>query len=299
MSLNNRQLTILVTGANGQLGNELQVIAPGFVDTRFLFVSKEALNIADALATEKYFSEHPIDYCINCAAYTAVDKAESEPENAFLINATAIANLATVCKINNTQLIHISTDYVFDGTASEPYKETDQTNPASVYGRSKLLGEELALQNDPSTIIIRTSWLYSSFKNNFVKTMLRLMKEKESGPADRHGINVVNDQFGSPTYAADLALAIMQIIASNKSKENPGIYHYTNAGVTNWYEFAVAIKKITNSTCTVNPITTAAYPTAAKRPAYSVLNTIKMTSTFGLSIPGWKDSLKQCLQLLK
>jgi dTDP-4-dehydrorhamnose reductase len=283
---------ILATGANGQLGNELQMLAPDFPGYDFLFVTKEELNIADSDAMATYFSEHPIDYCINCAAYTAVDKAESDEANAFLINATAVATIATLCKKNNAQLIHISTDYVFDGTASQPYKETDRTNPVSVYGQSKLQGEVSALGNCPSTIIIRTAWVYSSFGNNFVKTMLRLMKEKES-------INVVNDQLGCPTYAADLAAAVMQIITSGRSKENPGIYHYTNAGITNWYEFAVAIKDLTGSNCMVNPITTAQYPTPAKRPAHSVLDTTKITETFGLNIPYWKNSLNKCLALLK
>jgi dTDP-4-dehydrorhamnose reductase len=284
--------TILVTGANGQMGNELQVLAPAFPDYQFLFVAKEDLNIADASALEEYFSANSIDFCINCAAYTAVDKAESEEENAFLINATAVANLASACKKNNAQLIHISTDYVFDGTASQPYNETDNTNPVSVYGKTKLQGEEWAMQNAPSTIIIRTAWLYSSYKANFVKTMLRLMKEKES-------INVVSDQFGCPTYAADLAAAIMHIITSNQSKENPGIYHYSNAGITNWYEFAVAIKELTGSNCVVNPIPTSQYPTPAKRPAYSVLDTTKIKETFKLDIPNWEKSLEKCLDLLK
>jgi len=289
--LSNKQATILVTGANGQLGKELQLLSLDLPSYTFLFVAKEGLNIADAAATEKYFAAQRIDFCINCAAYTAVDKAESEPENAFLVNGIAVATLAAVCKKNNSKLIHISTDYVFDGTATQPYKETDQTNPVSIYGQSKLQGEVLALENCPSTIIIRTAWVYSSFGNNFVKTMLRLMKERES-------INVVNDQLGCPTYAADLAAAIMQIIASGKSNENPGIYHYANAGITNWYEFAIAIKKLSGSACAVNPITTAAYPTAAKRPAYSVLDTSKITSTFQLAIPAWEDSLKSCLRLI-
>lgn len=289
--MSNKQATILVTGANGQLGKELQLLSLDLPSYTFLFVAKEGLNIADAAATEKYFAAQRIDFCINCAAYTAVDKAESEPENAFLVNGIAVATLAAVCKKNNSKLIHISTDYVFDGTATQPYKETDQTNPVSIYGQSKLQGEVLALENCPSTIIIRTAWVYSSFGNNFVKTMLRLMKERES-------INVVNDQLGCPTYAADLAAVIMQIIASGKSNENPGIYHYANAGITNWYEFAIAIKKLSGSACAVNPITTAAYPTAAKRPAYSVLDTSKITSTFQLAIPAWEDSLKSCLRLI-
>jgi dTDP-4-dehydrorhamnose reductase len=284
--------TILVTGANGQLGNELQMLAPQFPGYDFLFVTRDELSIADNDAIAKYFSVHAIDYCINCAAYTAVDKAESDSANIFLINADAVCTLATICKKNNVQLIHISTDYVFDGTASQPYKETDKTNPVSVYGQSKLQGEECAMQHAPSTIIIRTAWVYSSFKANFVKTMLRLMKEKEI-------INVVSDQFGCPTYAADLAAAILHIITSGTSKDLPGIYHYSNAGITNWYEFAVAIKKLTNSNCIVNPITTAEYPTAAKRPGYSVLDTAKIKEAFKLDIPNWENSLQKCLALLK
>lgn len=290
--MNDKLLTILVTGANSQLGNELHVIAPQFPYCQFLFVTKAELDITNFNSIIKYFKGHSVDYCINCAAYTAVDKAETDEDQAYLINADAVAILAKICSQNNAQLIHISTDYVFDGTATQPYKETDTTNPVSVYGQSKLHGEELAIKHCPNAIIIRTSWLYSSFKNNFVKTMLRLMKEKES-------IHVVNDQFGCPTYAADLALAIMRIIRSKKSKVNPGIYHYTNAGITNWYEFAVAIKKITGSNCIVNPITTAQYPTAAKRPAYSVLDTAKIAATFPVEIPNWELSLEKCLGLLK
>ncbi len=286
------KLTILVTGANGQLGKELQLLAPEFPDHQFLFTTRADLDIEEPAAMEKYFAAHSIDYCINCAAYTAVDKAESDKEQAYFINAYAVACIADTCHQNGTQLIHISTDYVFDGKANRPYKETDRTRPVSVYGKSKMHGEELALRNEPTAIIIRTSWLYSSFKNNFVKTMLRLMKEKES-------INVVNDQVGSPTYAADLAAAILHIIVSGKGKENHGIYHYTNAGVTTWYEFAVAIKELTGSSCVVNPITTAEYPTAATRPAYSVMDTTKIKETFGLVIPAWEESLKRCLEILK
>ncbi|MFZ1369108.1 MAG: dTDP-4-dehydrorhamnose reductase [Ferruginibacter sp.] len=290
--MNDKLLTILVTGANSQLGNELHVIAPQFPYCQFLFVTKAELDITNFNSIIKYFKGHSVDFCINCAAYTAVDKAETDEDRAYLINADAVAILAKICSQNNTQLIHISTDYVFDGKATQPYKETDTTNPVSVYGKSKLQGEELAIKHCPDAIIIRTSWLYSSFKNNFVKTMLRLMKEKES-------INVVNDQFGCPTYAADLALAIMRIIRSKKSKLNPGIYHYTNSGITNWFEFAVAIKKLTNSNCIVNPISTAQYPTAAKRPAYSVLDTAKIAATFPVEIPNWEISLEKCLSLLK
>lgn len=284
--------TILVTGANGQLGNELKVIASLYTGYQFLFFTKEELAIENFDAVRNYFAAHAIDYCINCAAYTAVDNAELDKENAILINAVAAGNLAKVCNQYHVQFIHISTDYVFDGMAKHPYKETDQTCPANIYGESKLMGEELSLQNNPSAIIIRTSWLYSSYKNNFVKTMVRLMKEKDS-------INVVNDQFGSPTYAADLAVVIMQIISSGKSKDHPGIYHYTNSGITNWYEFALTIKKIYGNACIINPVTTAQYPTAAKRPGYSVMDTTKIQKTFNILIPEWRDSLQHCLSLLK
>lgn len=285
-------LTILVTGSNGQLGNELKLLARNFPYCQFLFVGKAELNISDYDALTKYFSGHSIDYCVNCAAFTAVDKAESDREMAFLVNADAVATMAKVCCKNNTILIHISTDYVFDGESLAPHLETDKPNPLSVYGNSKLRGEQLAIQNCPSSIIIRTSWLYSAFNSNFVKTVLRLMKENKS-------ISIVDDQFGSPTYAADLALAIMRIIKSDKAKENPGIYNYTNAGITNWYEFAVAIKNIVGSDCVVNATTTAKYPTIAKRPHFSVLDTTKIASTFPVVIPEWKESLQKCLTLLK
>ncbi len=290
--MKNKEQTILVTGANGQLGCEIRTIAAKFPQYHFLFVSKEAFAIDDHKAVEGYFSTHRIGYCINCAAYTAVDKAETEKENAFRINAEASGNLATCCRQYNAQLVHISTDYVFDGAGDRPYKETDATHPLGVYGESKLMGEQLILENDPRAIIIRTSWLYSSFGNNFVKTMLRLMKERDS-------INVVNDQYGCPTYAANLADAIIQIIASGKTENNAGIYHYADAEITNWYEFALAIKELSKSSCSVNPISTDQYPTAAKRPSYSVLDTKKIRDTFNISIPDWKASLQTCLKIIQ
>ena len=280
---------ILVTGANGQLGKEMQVIAAAYPDYNFLFVTKEDLPIDKTAAVKNYFSNHVIDVCVNCAAYTAVDKAETESEKAFAINGDAVGNLARLCKENNSLFIHISTDYVFDGTATVPYKEDYPVNPIGAYGASKLKGEELALQNNPASIIIRTSWVYSSFGNNFVKTMLRLMKERES-------ISVVSDQQGCPTYAADLAAAIMEIIAGENV--TPGIYNFANHGIINWYQFAVAIKELTGSNCIVNPIPTSQYPTPAKRPAYSVMDTTKIRQTFNVVIPEWKESLKKCLQLL-
>ncbi len=284
--------TILVTGANGQLGKEFRALAVKYPQYHFLFTGKEDVSIEDVTSVKKYFEDNVIHYCINCAAYTAVDKAESETEKAFLINATAVGNLAAICATYKTQLFHISTDYVFDGTNNNAYTEIDSTKPVSVYGSSKLKGEQLVLQNNTSAIIIRTSWVYSSFNNNFVKTMLRLMKEKES-------INVVDDQLGCPTYAADLATCIMTIII-NPTIPNIkySIFNYCNAGVISWYQFALAIKKLSNSNCLVNPITTSQYPTAAKRPQYSVLDTSLIKNTFGIVIPHWEESLKKCLQLL-
>jgi dTDP-4-dehydrorhamnose reductase len=284
--------TILVTGADGQLGKEFQALAQNYPNHQFLFATKEKLSIDDPDALSIYFNGHSIEYCINCAAYTAVDKAESEAEQAFLINAEATANLAKICLEHEVKFIHISTDYVFDGSDSEPYKETDPGNTLNVYGESKLKGEELALKYNPTSIIVRTSWLYSSYKNNFVKTMLRLMSEKES-------INVVNDQFGSPTYAADLASAIMKMIRTTTRRKKQGIYHYANAGVTSWYEFALLIKQLSGSNCEIRPIPTTEYPTAAKRPMYTVLDTTKIRETFKIDIPAWQDSLKVCLEQIK
>jgi dTDP-4-dehydrorhamnose reductase len=287
--------TILITGANGQVGSEFRILSKAYPQYNFLFVGKDELVIDDVTAVKGYFDEHAIQYCVNCAAYTAVDKAETETEKAFLINAEAVGNLAAICKAKGVKFIHISTDYVFDGTNTRPYLETDPVKPLGVYGASKLKGEQLALQNNPDTIIIRTSWVYSSFGNNFVKTMLRLMREKES-------ISVVNDQQGCPTYAADLANAIMQIIINYQSSiinSTNRIFNYSNAGVINWHQFAVAIKELTNSKCIVNSIPSSQYPTPAKRPQYSVLDTTKIHETFAITIPAWKDSLITCLGLLK
>ena len=289
MFLKDKLLTILVTGAKGQLGRELKVLDPKFPYCQFLFADKDELDITDEASIAKYFAGHSIEYLINCAAYTAVDKAEEEKKKAFLINGEAVGLLAYFCEKNNVQLIHISTDYVFDGTSKKPYTEKDSTCPINVYGASKLRGEEMAMKQSPSSIIIRTSWLYSSFENNFVNTMKRLMQQKES-------INIVNDQWGCPTNAADLALAIMRIIKSGKSRENPGIFNYANSEAANWYQFAVAIKELTNSSCIINPITSIEYPTAARRPAFSILDTAKILATYeNISIRNWKDGLRSCL----
>ncbi|HEV8079082.1 MAG TPA: dTDP-4-dehydrorhamnose reductase [Chitinophagaceae bacterium] len=284
--------TILVTGSGGQLGMELSNLSKQYPNYKFLFTSKEDLPIDDFKLIKKYFEQQQIDYCINCAGYTAVDKAESEKEKAFDINADAVGNLSAMCKAHQAQLIHISSDYVFDGTSAIPYKEDDRVSPINVYGSSKLKGEELVLNNNSSAIIIRTSWVYSSFGNNFVKTMLRLLKEKET-------INVVSDQYGCPTYAADLAAAIMTIVDKEEGG-NPttGIFNFCNEGTTTWYDFAKAIKKFAKSSCTINPIPSSEYPMPAKRPQYSVLDTTKIKDTFDITIPKWKESLHKCLEIL-
>ena len=281
---------ILVTGANGQLGQEFRENATLFLQFNFLFVTKDELSIADENGVAIFFKNIPIHICINCAAYTAVDKAESERELATTVNATAVGYLAKACRIYNAKFIHISTDYVFDGNGTNPYTEKKQTNPVNFYGETKLEGEIIAQKENEETIIIRTAWVYSSYGNNFVKTMMRLMKERES-------IGVVNDQFGCPTYAADLARAIMQIIISNNFIS--GIYHYSNKGKISWYDFAKEISLQIESHCVVNGITTAQFPTPAARPSYSVLDTTKIADTFNIVIPEWKDSLKKCLLVLK
>jgi dTDP-4-dehydrorhamnose reductase len=280
---------ILVTGSNGQLGKELKLLAASFPQFEFIFLSREDLPIHHFEMVRHYFNTYHPQYVINCAAYTAVDRAEQERELAFQVNAEAVGVLAAICNANHAQLIHISTDYVFDGTAIAPYKEDAATNPQSVYGASKLEGEKQALQLNPNTIIIRTSWVYSQFGKNFVKTMLKLMEEKES-------ITVVNDQVGNPTYAADLAEVILQIIASQQWQ--PGIYHYSNTGNISWYDFAVAIKELTRSNCNVSPIPTTQYPTPAKRPGYSVLDTAKIQQSFGMGLKNWKESLASCIEKL-
>ena len=279
---------ILVTGANGQLGSELQVLAKQYPQYQFFFTDVAELDITNPKAIEVFVKENKINAIINCAAYTAVDKAESEVELADNINHLAVKYLAEVAKEHQCKLIHISTDYVFDGTNHQPYLETDIPNPKSVYGATKLAGEQAMQEVNPTnSIIIRTSWVYSSFGTNFVKTMLKLGKEREE-------LKVISDQVGTPTYAADLAKAILEILPqlSNKKVE---VYHYTNEGVCSWFDFAHAIFEISKTACKVIPITTAQYPTAAKRPQYSVLNKSKIKETFKIEIPYWRESLKECL----
>lgn len=275
---------ILVTGGNGQLGSELKEIAPNYQDYNFLFTDVKDLDITNHNAVAVFVESNNITVIINCAAYTAVDKAESEPELADAINHLAVANFAQIAKYNNLKLIHVSTDYVFDGTNHKPYIETDTPNPKSVYGQTKLDGE-LAMQqiNPANSIIIRTSWVYSKFGNNFVKTMLSLAETRDE-------ISVVADQIGSPTNAADLAEAILNILpqVSNKSVE---LFHYSNEGVCSWYDFAKAIFEIKEISIKVKPIESAQYPTTAERPFYSVLNKQMIKESYQVKIPFWKDSL--------
>ncbi len=283
-------ITILVTGANGQLGNEIRKLSINFKHFEFVFTDVEDLDITNISDIRTFFSVHEIHYIINCAAYTNVDKAESDIENAEKINAFAVKNLAEISKQNKIPLIHISTDYVFDGESAVPYTENDLPEPQSVYGMTKLKGEEFA-KTAFSYLIIRTSWLYSSFGNNFVKTMLRFGKERDE-------IHVVSDQTGSPTYAEDLAAAILKILQDTSGglvEFQSGIYNFSNEGACSWYEFAQEIMHLAHLDCIVKPILTKDYPTSAKRPKYSLLDKTKIKETFGVKIPFWKDSLDKCL----
>ena len=286
---------LLVTGANGQLGREIRELSSYFPDYEFTFITRDELDLSDALAIKVWFANKAFDVIINCAAYTAVDKAETEAELAFAINTTAVQTLAQIAKQQGISMLHISTDYVFAGDSCKPYQETDATCPQGVYGQSKLDGELTMLAINPDrSVIIRTSWVYSRFGNNFVKTMVRLGKE-------RRELSVIYDQVGTPTSAKDLALVLLMIIDSPQLQSQSGteIYHYSNEGVCSWYDFAIAIFKSAPIRCKVIPIETKDYPTPAKRPHYSLLNKAKIKNTFDLTIPYWKDSLPECLQHIK
>lgn len=280
---------ILVTGSNGQLGSELRVLASNLGnDNNFFFSDAEILDITKHAEVEKFINANNINTIINCAAYTAVDKAEEQAFIANKVNHLAVAFLATIAKQKKIKLIHISTDYVFDGTNHKPYLESDTPNPQSVYGKTKLDGEQAILRINPeNTIIIRTSWVYSIYGNNFVKTMLRLAKERDE-------ISVVSDQIGSPTNAADLAQTILTILPkiNNKSVE---LFHYSNEGVCSWFDFANAIFILSHSDIKVNPIATHKYPTPAKRPHYSVLSKNKIKEVYQIEIPFWKNSLSNII----
>lgn len=287
-----KTINILLTGANGQLGSEIRQIynsgkIPFKNTVNLVSTDIDTLDITNTIFLKKYFSDHSFDYVINCAAYTQVDKAEKEPEMAHLINASCVKGMIDAIKPNNTRFIHISTDYVFDGTNYKPYTEDDKINPCSVYGKSKAEGERLALAYK-NAIVIRTSWLYSKFGNNFVKTIQKYSVEREE-------LRVVFDQIGTPTNAYDLALAIYQIIdlITNKHAFVPGLFHYSNEGVCSWYDFAKAIVKKSSAICRIIPIESKDYPTTAKRPFYSVLNKSKIKSDYNLTIPHWEDSLDQ------
>ena len=279
---------ILVTGANGQLGSEIKELSDNQRNNYF-FTDRNELDITRKEAIENFCIENNIDVIINCAAYTAVDKAEEDEVTADEINHLAVKYLAQISKAKNIKLIHISTDYVFDGKNFKPYDETDETNANSIYGQTKLDGEK-ALQkiNPEKSIIIRTSWVYSAFGNNFVKTMLRLGKE-------RNELGVIFDQVGTPTYAKDLAKTILESIPQLHNK-NVEIYNYSNEGVCSWYDFAKAIFEISGIQCEVTPIETVEYPTPAARPYYSLLNKSKIKKEYNITIPYWRDSLKECLE---
>jgi dTDP-4-dehydrorhamnose reductase len=281
---------ILVTGSNGQLGSELRVLSERYTSFEWVFTDRNELDLSAIAHLSTELSSIQPHYVINCAAHTAVDRAESEAELADVLNHQAVAVMAQWSAMNDCKLIHISTDYVFDGTAATPLTESASTGPINVYGQTKLSGEKACMDANPAAIIIRTSWVYSSFGANFVKTMSRLMQERDS-------LNVVNDQIGSPTYAADLAQAIMTIITH--SNWEAGIYHFSNEGVISWYEFALAIQEIGGFECAISGIPSSAYPTPAKRPQYSLLDKSKIKATFGVIVPGYKESLERCMGLLK
>lgn len=281
---------ILVTGSNGQLGSELRDLEIDFPAFDFYFVDIENFSLLDQPSILSYLEKFDPNYIINCAAYTAVDKAEKETDLANEINHIAVDTISKWCGRNSAKLIHISTDYVFDGNSKTPLEESHITNPINVYGATKRDGELRCIENCPDCVIIRTAWVYSSYGNNFVKTMLRLMNERSE-------LNVVNDQIGSPTYAFDLAAVIMSIVSS--SKWVPGVFHYSNEGEISWYQFSKDIKELIGSDCNVNGVATEQYPTPTKRPKYSLLDKTKVKATYSITIPHYKESLIKCLAKIK
>jgi len=282
-------IKVLVTGSNGQLGSEINKISDQYPDMEFSFTDVAELDITNSVKVAEFLAGFQPQYLVNCAAYTNVDKAETDWPTATLLNATAVGILAEQTAKTGCRIIHISTDYVFDGRGPRPYKENDPVDPQSVYGKTKLEGEELCQKFNPESLIIRTSWLYSAFGNNFVKTMVRLGIEKLE-------IGVIADQIGTPTNAADLASAILTIIStviSGKKSFVPGIYHYSNEGVASWYDFSKAIFEIAGINCIAKPIATEDYTSPVKRPSYSIMNKSKIKLNFGLQIPHWRDSLNE------
>lgn len=275
-------MNILVTGAHGQLGSELNTMIDG------IFTDVDELDITNSEMLSGFVERHTITHIINCAAYTQVDNAEREKEQAFFINRDAVKNLANVARMHNIRLVHISTDFVFNGSKNTPYTEDDMPDPISAYGASKYEGERAIVTSDIDYAIVRTSWLYSTYGNNFVKTIARLAKEKKS-------LRVVYDQVGTPTYANDLAQVLSKIVGDSSLK---GVYHYSNEGVASWYDFAKAIVDIMGIACTIEPVVSSDYPALAKRPPYSVMDKSKIKKQLGISIPYWRDSLQQCLNRL-
>lgn len=282
-------MNILITGCNGQLGNEMQLLECQYPQYQWYNTDVQELDISNQQAIEQFVAAHEIDGIVNCAGYTAVDKAEENEELCAMLNQHAPAYLAAAVEKRGGWMVHISTDYVFDGTHHTPYVETDEPCPNSVYGRTKLAGEQEVMQHCKRSVIIRTAWLYSTFGNNFVKTMIRLGKERPE-------LGVIFDQIGTPTYAGDLAKAIMAVVEKGIM---PGIYHFSNEGVISWYDFTKAIHRLAGiTTCHVRPLHTAEYPTPANRPHYSVLDKTKIKTVYGIEIPYWEESLKDCIEKL-
>ena len=283
-------MKILITGKNGQLGSEFRSISDQFSQFNFTFTGSEDLDITNAVAVKEFFKQNKFDVVINCAAYTAVDKAEDEPEKADAVNHLGVRYIVENCEQKNIKLIHISTDYVFDGTNRLPYKESDPICPIGIYGKTKQLGEQTIQKSSLNAIILRTSWVYSSFGNNFVKTMLHLGQEQDE-------IKVVNDQFGTPTYASDLAETCLIILNQMNSWESGvSIYNYSNEGVLSWFDFATEIMKLESLDCKVNSILSDKFPTKAKRPKFSALDKTKIKNTFNIEVPKWRNSLIKCLK---
>jgi len=288
-------MQVLVTGAYGQLGKEIEKLSSQFAGMDFLFTDADTFDITDRDAVCSFFEKNTPDFVVNCAAYTAVDRAETDHEPAHLVNAVAPGYIAHFTNGKEIKLIHISTDYVFDGKSFTPYTEKDKPNPSGIYGRTKLEGEQNLLKEDPYSMVIRTSWLYSAFGNNFVKTIRRLATEREE-------LKVVFDQLGSPTHAADLAQAILIIIENSVKSPDafvPGIYHYSNEGVASWYDLSKAVVELSGIRCRIRPVRSDEFPTLAQRPPFSVLDKSVFKSTFGIKIPYWRESLKDCIKILE
>ena len=288
-------MRVLITGSNGQLGSEIKELAANYKKLDFVFKDLPELDICNFEALQAFIMDNNINAIINCAAYTAVDKAEEDAEIAEKVNSKGVINIVKALQTLNGKLIHISTDYVFDGDHFLPYKETDPVSPVGVYGETKRAGELAVINSDIDSIVIRTSWLYSSYGNNFVKTMLRLGKEKES-------LGVIFDQVGTPTYARDLAKTCLEILTgvnALKISKNENLYHYSNEGIASWYDFAISIMELGGVDCIVKPIQTKDYPTFARRPHFSVLNKSKIKTDFKIEIPYWRDSLKDCIEKIK